>query len=181
MGWTTLSYRRFPVTEPAVGRFVKIAESLLVNGGAVVACLVPKDAAAFDVAVSTDLQGWAHPFVSFLQSPDLPSQIPELKLGRPPAEKPALTCLSTLAVEGELAYSLLNGGAYTKGLALPEARTVTRELMENIVGGRWNQISAARVDEPWCDWFYDVAWDSTFLMLDRLERRMWLLCMTDTD
>jgi hypothetical protein len=35
--------------------------------------------------------------------------------------------------------------------------------------------------ELWCDWFYGVGWDRTFVGLDTNSRQVWLLCATDTD
>ena len=33
----------------------------------------------------------------------------------------------------------------------------------------------------WSPWFYDVAWDTTWIGVDVGFGRVWLLCVTDTD
>ena len=34
---------------------------------------------------------------------------------------------------------------------------------------------------PWTPWFFDIAWDATFVMQEQQTKRFVLLCMTDTD
>jgi hypothetical protein len=57
---------------------------------------------------------------------------------------------------------------------------MSREFVDALAGERL-QTAVWRIDEPWTDWFYDVAWDSTFVVQQLQVRRWALLCVTDTD
>lgn len=46
---------------------------------------------------------------------------------------------------------------------------------------RYEDIIVFESHAPWTDWFYDVAWDVTWMVLDSKECKMWLICATDTD
>ena len=180
MGWADLKFARERVDTPAIKQFVEAAGTIFVNGGALVICLSPEDKAAFDSAVRNEHKGWQYPYECVLRSSSLRTQVPELNISIAPSEL-SMAYISTLGMEGELAYALLSGGAYTQGLPIEQARALARNLMESIVGDAWMRLPVARVDGPWCQWFFDIAWDHTFICRDEAMRRIWIVCLTDTD
>jgi len=46
---------------------------------------------------------------------------------------------------------------------------------------RYEDIKVFESYRPWTEWFYDVAWDVTGMVLDSKECKMWIICATDTD
>lgn len=89
---------------------------------------------------------------------------------------------SSFVLDGELAETLIHGGAYHKfnGSGIT-AKKLTMSFCEEIFGNRYLEIQMYKSYRPFTDWFYDVAWDVTWLGFDKRNLRVWLLCLTDTD
>jgi hypothetical protein len=82
-------------------------------------------------------------------------------------------------MEGALTVTLLRGGAYKQFTGTEdEARRLSREFV-TVIGHDHAQVF--KIEGAWTDWFYDVAWDSSFVIYDAQCMRWWILCMTDTD
>ena len=83
-------------------------------------------------------------------------------------------------MEGELSAMLLRGGAYTdfrRGEAA--ARDISRTFMRAIPDVE--RAAIYRADRPWSSWFYDVAWDASYFILQADGTAWWVLLATDTD
>lgn len=48
-------------------------------------------------------------------------------------------------------------------------------------GRRYEEVSLFSSYEAWTPWFAGIAWDWTSVLFDRLDRKMWVLAVTDTD
>lgn len=82
-------------------------------------------------------------------------------------------------MEGALTVALLRGGACRKFAGTEdEARQLSREFVAAI---GHDHAQVCKILGAWTDWFYDVAWDASFVILDAQRMRWWILCMTDTD
>ena len=57
------------------------------------------------------------------------------------------------------------------------AEGAAQELLE----GRFSEVLVYANHAPWTDFFFDIAWDRTWLMVDKRERLVHVLCATDTD
>jgi hypothetical protein len=54
--------------------------------------------------------------------------------------------------------------------------------MEAIFGEELHRVGwAGGSTTPWTPWFYDIAWDATFVLHDPQAKGFVLLCLTDTD
>lgn len=59
------------------------------------------------------------------------------------------------------------------------------KLSESVAGeliqDRYSDVQVYVNPAAWSDYFYDVIWDSTWLLIDRSRRFIHILCATDTD
>jgi len=182
MSWEDISYHIVEIRSAKIDRLLSTIRQSHVNGGAICACFEADDAATFQNAAFTDMRGADHPYHTFLKSPSVAEALPELKIVRPFNVIPEFKHTVALAMEGELTHVILAGGAYKcfQG-SMAEARQISREFMEEIVEGRWLQQFVAISSTPWTEWFFDIAWDRTFIVCDHVAHRFWLICITDTD
>jgi len=182
MGWQDVRLRRAEITHPAIKRFLDCVSLTHVNGGAILACLAADDPTVFDHVNGLQMLGLDHSFVTFLGSPSVVSALPELKIDASRLDSLKLAYMSPLGMEGELTHLLLCGGAYRKfDGTIEEARTVTRDFVSAVVDGNYLRAMVAVSHEAWSEWFFDIAWDHTYLLCNPEARNFWLLCITDTD
>jgi hypothetical protein len=87
-----------------------------------------------------------------------------------------------LTLDGEIAQALVQGGAYKKfsGTAR-EAKDLGGRFCYALFGDRFTEIQIYKTYKAWSRWFHGVAWDVTWLALDKRFMKVWLLCVTDTD
>ena len=87
-----------------------------------------------------------------------------------------------LRAQGEIALLIRSNGAYRNSDVKPDdARAMSRSFVDVLSDGTPESLLAYRTHEFWADWFCDVAWDVTLVVLDASRRRWWLVCVTDTD
>jgi hypothetical protein len=120
----------------------------------------------------------------FLGSAAVREALPELQVPDPlgPELRFEESWSGTLTLDGELAATLKLGGAYGQfpGSAA-EAKRLGAGFVDGVVGARHEDFRVYRSDAPWTPWFDNVAWDSTWVIIDNREQRLFLLCLTDTD
>lgn len=97
------------------------------------------------------------------------------------SERASFRSPTYFGVEGDLTHMLLVGGAYERFRGTVEdARALSRRFMEALFGEELHRVGwAGGSPTPWTLWFYDIAWDGTFVAQEH--QRFILLCMTDTD
>ena len=61
------------------------------------------------------------------------------------------------------------------------AKQLASNVCQCMFQDRYEDIIVFESHAPWTDWFYDVAWDVTWMVLDSKECKMWFICATDTD
>ena len=62
-----------------------------------------------------------------------------------------------------------------------EAKRLAQKFCEAAFGDRYLDVWVFRSYEAWSPWFWDAAWDKTWIIADAEMSRVWLLCVTDTD
>ena len=94
----------------------------------------------------------------------------------------ARSWVGTLTLGGELAHTLVLGGAYARfpGSAA-EAKAVGEGAVAELAEGRHEDFEVWETNGSWAPWFYDVAWDRTWFIVDSSEGDVTVLCVTDTD
>jgi hypothetical protein len=88
----------------------------------------------------------------------------------------------TFTLAGELASALLRGGAYIRfpGSAA-EASQLASAGLADLVGDRYEQFRVFQSEAPWTPWFFDIAWEHTWILADYERLEVSVLCKTDTD
>ncbi|GIJ51381.1 hypothetical protein Val02_82670 [Virgisporangium aliadipatigenens] len=179
-----LRYQAKALPAAGVDELVLALRRTHVNGGALVA--------GFRV-VDDDVTGWFAArnrfsefgfFSHFLGSAAVREALPELQI--PESLEDDLrfeeSWSGTLSLGGELAAMLVHGGAYEAFPGSPmEAKRLGDAFVEAIVGERHDRFHVYRSHRRWCSWFFDIAWDSTSILIDREHAEIVLLCITDTD
>ncbi len=178
MLWSDVHYAEQPLTDARLEAYVAALRPLYANGRVLLRCFQPTDTVAFHSASRHDLRGLDHLLSAFLSAPTIQVFLGELHIPSP-LKLPAYHYYSVYEMEGALTVTLLRGGAYKRFAGTEdEARRLSREFVAAI-GHEHAQVF--KIVGAWTDWFYDVAWDSSFVIFDAQRMRWWILCMTDTD
>lgn len=183
MAWEDVGFRVEPIDAPNVEEFVTAFGHVYANGGVIVRSLRATNETEFDHALRSDTRGIDHVFRATLTCASAVAALPELQIQMPLKRPPKFRWLSAFGVEGELTHLLLVGGAYERfGGSVGRARRLSRRFMEALFGARLNCVGlAGSSSTPWTPWFFDIAWDATFVLYEPQARRVVLVCMTDTD
>lgn len=90
--------------------------------------------------------------------------------------------LSPLLLGGYLACTLVDGGAYENmERNLSDAKRLGESAATALIEERYGDFLVYRSYKPWSSWFCGIAWDYSWFLLDKAERRLAVLCATDTD
>jgi hypothetical protein len=89
---------------------------------------------------------------------------------------------SAFTLAGELAQTLSIGGAYVKHEGgAGDAFAVADNFRRSLFGDRFDEVLVLKSHKAWSAWFYDIAWDHTWLVLDKRLSVVSVLAVTDTD
>jgi hypothetical protein len=76
----------------------------------------------------------------------------------------------------------VTGGAYERFEgATREAKNLGARFCDALFGDRFIEVEVFRSFAAWSPWFYDVAWDRTWIIIDKRQQLVSLMCRTDTD
>lgn len=177
----TLGFRPVTIEAPATAKLIRAFDNVLTHGGARLATF------AVDYA-----DGTAHWFLSrnrfeeygfveqLLRSDAFAESLPDFVPVDPSDED--FSESSPLLLDEELAGALVWGGAYGRfDGPQAEAKRLGIEVSEELIGGRYEEFRVDRSFVAWSDWFGAVAWDKTWLITDKRQRRVTLICLTDED
>jgi hypothetical protein len=119
---------------------------------------------------------------AIVQHPLVKPELIELVGGLDFRDEPSFTLKSSLTLDGELALALVEGGAYEKWRGPTRtAKQLGAEVCEALFGDRFGDVVSLQSGRAWSAWFRGVAWDHSWLIVDRGIRRLTLLCVTDED
>ena len=126
--------------------------------------------------------GFSRLLAAFLNRPAVKNALNDVKVTSAKAIPPPFRPLGSFEFEGALTETLLGGGAYIRGMdSEDDARRISRAFVDALLGNHRRSSTAFAFEGAWTPWFHDVAWDSSYLILDPLARAWWALFMTDTD
>lgn len=177
------TFRQIPYSDERILDLVMALRETHMNGGAKLACFeVQHDGPAPWYWRSTD----GTPDVdlsAFFTSTALMLALPELRMADGFQRGPAWAWTGPFILDGQLTEVLVNGGAYNRYKGPPkDAKRLAEGFCDAIFGERYPDVNRTFYSsEAWSPWFSDVAWDSSWVILDDGEQRVWLLCVTDTD
>ncbi|NYF79066.1 hypothetical protein [Granulicella arctica] len=85
--------------------------------------------------------------------------------------------------DGQLAKRLFAGRAYGPDLKISgrNAMQLAGEYCEATFDKRYEEVSLFTSYAAWTPWFAGIAWDWTYVLFDRRERKLWILVVTDED
>ena len=175
----TLEVRRTDEFSAGITNYLDAVRSTHVNGGALLCSFTIGEDFCFDWFASRNRL--PEIFSAFIDLPAVSTAVPELLSDSTDPEISQKWGMP-FVLEGELTATLVSGGAYDKfaGTAC-EAKVLARDFCDAMFANRYDDVEIYSTYKPWSPWFYDVAWDYTYAILDKRNRQFWLLAITDTD
>jgi hypothetical protein len=85
------------------------------------------------------------------------------------------------SLPGNLARVFGYGGAYTKGIGQKNSWKIAAEFVKNEFGNRFEEFNYYIVEIENAKWFYDVAWDCSYIIADITKNEIVFIDITDTD
>ena len=167
---------------PAVEEYLAELRRVNVNGDAVYARFEVTGSRDFDWFATRNRWDEISFFSRLLSSPSVAKCLPEVTKDATFDESVTFEWGSSLTLDGELARALVIGGAYKKFEGTPRAaKQLAARACDAIFGDRFLDIEVFKSWKPWSRWFHDVAWDSTYIIIDRRGQTVSVLASTDTD
>lgn len=182
--WQSLEVEPEPCEYPAALAYMEEICLTHVNGGIVLGQFLVKGDETLAWYASRQSLEIIDFFDQFVCTQAVIASLSSLQIQKPLRQqlKAELKRSGGFTLDGELAFTLFQGGAYEQfKRSAKEAYDLARNLREQLYGDRYDQVSIYKTDLAWTDWFRDVAWDATWFIVDRRDCRIWLLCITDTD
>lgn len=174
------SLEKIDISSPIVDKVRGTIKHTHLNGGIILECfqIHNREWLKFPVKVEK-----CEPYFSkILTSDDVRLAVPELKIGEKLDCDPEFQWLSPFCLDGAIAAAIHSGGAYVSFPGPPgEAKRMALDLCSFMFGDRYQDVKVYESYKPWCKWFFDVAWEYTWFILDTALERIWLICITDTD
>ncbi len=97
-------------------------------------------------------------------------------------EKSLFESESPFLLGGGLSQLLFHGGAYSRSAGYgSEARRLGEAVAAELLAGDYEETIVARCQSAWSDFFMDVAWDFTAVVVSKPRRLIHTILATDTD
>lgn len=121
-------------------------------------------------------------FDYFFQSQAIADTLADLKPAQGEAITPAFQEGSPFTLDGEIAQALCFGGAYERfqGSAR-EAKELGEYFCQALFDHRFDEVIVYKSFQPWSPWFHGIAWDFSWVIIDKRLMAIAVLCVTDTD
>jgi hypothetical protein len=180
--WKTVEARQIDDVPTEVETYLTELRRVNVNGGAEFARFRVSGSKHFDWFATRNRWDEMAFCQQILVHPSVCAALPAVTKDARLDDTVAFEWSSSLTLDGELAGGLLSGGAYEKfkGTAR-EAKDLGARVCQALFGDRFNDVEVFRSRNAWSAWFFNVAWDSTFVIIDRRTQDVSLLFSTDTD
>jgi hypothetical protein len=180
--WNDLEISHEPFEHPAVDDVLRYLRQSHTNGGALFSQFRISDHPTFHWFASRNRLWEMDFFRRFLSSTAVVSSLPELQIDAGSLSEPGFQWGNSLTLDGEIAFLIASGGAYGKFEGTSrDAKNLGARFCDALFADRFIEIQVHSSHQPWSRWFCGVAWDSTWLGLDKRFSKVWMLCTTDTD
>ncbi|UKS26606.1 hypothetical protein LOZ80_34685 [Paenibacillus sp. HWE-109] len=181
MSWQPNSLKYIQINSLIIEEVKRLYSYSHANGGVILACFEVINKDVFSTIPFMNIEYKLY-FENLLSCYDIVTSLPELKIGTPFHDDVIFERSTPFILDGEIASTLFNGGAYRRFQGSPrDAKNIAEKLCDTIIDGRYAEVILFKTNSPWCDWFFDVAWDYTWIIFDKQKCRFWLMCLTDTD
>jgi hypothetical protein len=180
--WKTITFIPFSLNSKVKDDMVAKIESILVNGGCIFKSFKITENKVFDWFVSRNRLDEANFFSEFLTAKEVTAELEDY-IGKIYVDRlDKLEWGNAFTLDGELASLLVTGGAYERFQGTPKAaKNLAFQFCKELYEERYTDVLIYRSYEAWADWFMEIAWDTTWFILDKTNRVIHLLCVTDTD
>lgn len=172
-----------PANDERIERLLSALAATHVNGGALFASFLSPPDPVLGWDASRNRFEECQSIERFLTSPAFREALPALRVDAlPKSAEFEWNTENAFALDGQLGALVFWGGAYEQfaGTAA-EAKKLGNDFCAALFGTRYSEVAVYRSHRPWSPWFFDIAWDATWLIIDKRERRVSLLAVTDTD
>ncbi|HEX6683263.1 MAG TPA: hypothetical protein VF062_10725 [Candidatus Limnocylindrales bacterium] len=180
--WGRVSYEPIPAGGPATERFLAHVHDVYRRGGAILARFrVTGGDATLHWFAARNLLCEYDFFKHFLGSEPVERALPQLRIPQILRFLPFRDNASgLLTLDGELAALLVEGGAYKRfeGPAA-EAKRLGVACVTELTQDRYEDFLVYTSQTNWAPWFRGGIWDATWLLVDRRDSEVTLLCVTD--
>jgi len=174
----SVSTRSFPCTLESVQELQRRYE----NGRVIFASFQSAAHRVFDWYASRNKLQELLFFHKFWHTPTPARILSELCVPSTHENDPGFQLRSSLTFAGELALSLYTGGAYHKshGSGAEEMR-LAEQTAHELIQERFSEVAMFVSHAAWSGFFFGIAWDVTWILLDKRDRSIHILAATDTD
>lgn len=181
--WNEISVNSIEVKDEAIDELLKEFRSMYSNGKVIFKCFEFSAHPVFEwYSVRGNLFGLLF-LTKFFLLPQVKNELLELKIKEVDFSPKVFNEIgNALCLDGRLARQLVWGGAYNNFNGnYKNAKDLANRFCFALFKNRYEDVDFFVTTQAWTEWFYDVVWDSTWLILDKKEHRLWCLFMTDTD
>lgn len=185
--WEAARIEAVPVVEPGVAKFIAALESTLNGGQVVYGSFLVAPASRFDWFPGAGGPMWSDiPPAAFAPVFVRHPVVRETMQGALDGCDPSLTVkferVSPLALHGLLAAQLVEGGAMSSGrFPSRDAKALGLGFCRDLFGDRYEDVQVSYADFSWSPFFENIAWDRTWVVIDKGAQRVSMLCSTDFD
>ena len=178
-----IQYEVLPTTDQRILLVVDALEKKFLNGGVILRSFLPVSKLHVDPYFRPDLVGIEHHLICLLQAESVRAAVPELQIPFPLQKLPRYSWYSGFEFEGAVTHSLLCHGAYVDSkFDVETARKLSRDFVDALlVNGDRLATIVYSIRGAWTEWFFRIAWDQTFVVVNVPTGRWTLFCFTDTD
>ena len=167
--------------DPPAARLLEVLRKTHVNGGAAFASFSVASHPSFQWFISRNRWEEIELPERFLKLPTVVAALAEV-CKDPVDDSFGFEWGSEFTLAGEIARTLADGGAYIKHEAGPgDAYAIADRFRQWLFGERFGEVLVLKSFKPWSAWFCGVAWDGTWLIVDKGQSKVSVLAVTDTD
>ncbi|MEL7529668.1 MAG: hypothetical protein AAFN10_00085 [Bacteroidota bacterium] len=180
--WSKIRFENIPITHPEILHFIHDLKVAYPRGGALLYHFQVAENVTFDWFAYNNRLAEIDFVGRALGSGDIISAAAELSIDKSLLSIESVTHLpDSFDMAGRLARHLYHGGPHSnQNIEAKEVLRIAEQFIEQIIQNRYEEVSVMLFDTAWADWFYDEYWDMTYLLYDRIQRQIWLLCLTDS-
>jgi len=178
--WETLKVTRVESHSPSVVEYINSLKKYYVNGSVKYECFSLGESEVLDWYCS---RNQLKELLFFWKVWELPEISNTLKINEIDEDSnKAFEWSSPFILGGSLAWVLHNGGAYEKPTwSGSESKNLGDQAASDLIENDYENTLVFDSGKAWCSFFYDVAWDSTWVVLNKEKRLLHIIMATDTD
>jgi len=178
--WQNLKVEAAKHDCPNLTLYLKELRKLYLNGGAEFQSFYIGESAVLDWYISRNQFSECFFFWKFWLNSKVQKHLPIKNIVEDSYRDFAFSSAFHLA--GDLASILSWGGAYKdSNIRGADLMRLSQSVSDSLIGDRYEDFSVFINGQCWCEYFHDIAWDRTVVVLDKRKRLIHIMMSTDTD